>query len=191
MSIVPWPNRETKQKQIEKKNIWKFFFGFLDLFSFFLSFKSLVSGKENVGEVQTSKIYWTWCPGDAYSARSKFCIKKFLNHSVSLWFKLISNFWMIQLLHNPISELSNFCTILHDLISARSYFQFLHNLIFAQSNFCNIHFLYDPFPALSNFCSIRTLCAKGQTISKCLFGVFNFLQKTHRTKSIWGLKVAK
>ena len=33
--------------------------------------------------------------------------------------------------------------------------------------------------------------SKGQLISKCLFGVFNFLQKTNENKSIWGFIVVK
>ena len=32
---------------------------------------------------------------------------------------------------------------------------------------------------------------KGQLISKCLFGVFNFFQKTNKNKSTWGIKVVK
>ena len=32
---------------------------------------------------------------------------------------------------------------------------------------------------------------KGHLISKCLFGVFNFLQKTNENKSIWGFIVVK
>ena len=30
---------------------------------------------------------------------------------------------------------------------------------------------------------------RGQLISKCLFGVFNFFQKTHKNKSTWGIIV--
>jgi len=41
----------------------------------------------------------------------------------------------------------------------------------------------------------RKLCKqssnKGQLISKCLFGVFNFFQKTNEDKSTWGIKVVK
>ena len=33
--------------------------------------------------------------------------------------------------------------------------------------------------------------AKGQLISKCLFGVFNFFQKTNENKSNWGIIVVK
>ena len=33
--------------------------------------------------------------------------------------------------------------------------------------------------------------AKGQLISKCLFGVFNFSQKTNENKSTWGIIVVK
>ena len=36
-----------------------------------------------------------------------------------------------------------------------------------------------------------TVVAKGQLISKCLFGVFNFLQKTNENKSTWGFIVVK
>ena len=32
---------------------------------------------------------------------------------------------------------------------------------------------------------------KGQLISKCLFGVFNFFQKTNKNKSTWGIIVVK
>ena len=32
---------------------------------------------------------------------------------------------------------------------------------------------------------------KGQLISKCLFGAFNFLQKTKENKSTWGFIVVK
>ena len=33
--------------------------------------------------------------------------------------------------------------------------------------------------------------AKGQLISKCLFGVFNFFQKMNKNKSTWGIIVVK
>ena len=33
--------------------------------------------------------------------------------------------------------------------------------------------------------------SKGQLISKCLFGVFNFLQKTNENKSTWGIIIVK
>ena len=33
--------------------------------------------------------------------------------------------------------------------------------------------------------------SKGQLFSKCLFGVFNFLQKTNENKSTWGIIVVK
>ena len=33
-------------------------------------------------------------------------------------------------------------------------------------------------------------CTKGQLISKCLFGVINFLQKTNKNKSTWGFIVS-
>ena len=33
--------------------------------------------------------------------------------------------------------------------------------------------------------------SKGQIISKWIFGVFNFLQKTNENKSIWGIIVVK
>ena len=32
---------------------------------------------------------------------------------------------------------------------------------------------------------------KGKLISKCLFGVFNFFQKTNENKSTWGFIVVK
>ena len=33
--------------------------------------------------------------------------------------------------------------------------------------------------------------SKGQLISKCLFGVFNFLKKTNKNMSTWGFIVVK
>ena len=35
------------------------------------------------------------------------------------------------------------------------------------------------------------MTAKGQLISKCLFGAFNFSQKTNENKSTWGIIVVK
>ena len=37
--------------------------------------------------------------------------------------------------------------------------------------------------------TIVAVWCKGQSISKCLFGVFNFFQKTNKNKSTWGIIV--
>ena len=53
----------------------------------------------------------------------------------------------------------------------------------SNANFANATFQKVPIPYLT-----RT---KGQLISKCLFGVFNFLQKMNENKSTWGFIVVK
>ena len=40
-------------------------------------------------------------------------------------------------------------------------------------------------------CVLLEWTIKGQLISKCLFGVFNFSQKTNKNKSTWGITVFK
>ena len=37
----------------------------------------------------------------------------------------------------------------------------------------------------------KVLQTKGQLISKCLFGAFNFFQKTNENRSTWGIIVIK
>ena len=47
------------------------------------------------------------------------------------------------------------------------------------------------FVAYEKDSRLYLLCPKGKIISKCFFGVFDFLQKTNENKSTWGIIVVK
>ena len=44
---------------------------------------------------------------------------------------------------------------------------------------------------MSRATAVFVHCSKGHLISKCLFGVFNFFQKTNENKSTWGTIIVK
>ena len=66
---------------------------------------------------------------------------------------------------------------------------------YLKSRVANVHQVFGfPIYCLStqilNVSYTTELC-KGQLISKCLFGVFNFIQKMNKNKSTWGITVVK